>query len=268
MAIGDNYIFATGDSAAPRLRLLEKIYGGTTNTLLLESGLRQGMTVAEIGCGTGFTACHIARIVSPTGRVFAIDFSGEQLKLAKANANHEQLGNIEFVEAGATSIGLPSESVDFVFCRLVLSHIRQAREALDEFKRVLKDGGTIACEDLVASKVYSAPETEIYTRLREMANQFAAKQGVDYSIGERLPQMVREAGFTVGAVRRIQPAYFIGEEKRWWEYSIREASHMMLKAGFLNAEQIDGLLAAMEAVSLNQEVMVALPVMTQVRARK
>jgi len=69
-------------------------------------------------------------------------------------------------------------------------------------------------------------------------------------------------------VRRIQPAFFTGEEKRWWEYSVREATPMFLQSGFMDAAQLDGLLKALEVVALDPEVMVAQPVMTQVRARR
>jgi SAM-dependent methyltransferase len=267
MSVGDNYMFATGEAAAPRLRLLEEVYGPTTRMLLDETGLRAGLHVAEVGCGVGHTACHLAAGVGPTGRVAAVDISADQLAVAKSNALRAGLHNIEFVEAGATNISLETASVDIVYCRMLLSHVRQSAEALVEFKRLLKPGGILACEDLVASSVFSNPASAIYNQLRVLAIQFGEKQGADYCIGLRLPQLVRSTGLEVQAVRTVQPAYFCGEEKRWWEYSVREASPVFLKAGY-SAELLETLLRDLQKVALDENTLIAQPVMTQVLARR
>jgi ubiquinone/menaquinone biosynthesis C-methylase UbiE len=268
MTIGDDYIFPTGDAAALRLQLLEKVYGGSTRAFLHEAGLKSGMLVAEIGCGAGFTSCQIAKSLEPTGSLTAVDVSAQQLAIAKANAQRASLENIQFVEANATTTGLPTGYFDLVYCRLLLCHLRQVPEALNEFRRILKPGGTLACEDQIASQVFSSPETAVYVELQDMVTRFGSKQGVDYSIGRRLPNLVKSAGFDIQRARMVQPAYFSGEEKRWWESSVREAGPMLLKTGFLNQHQLDELFTALEAVALDPEVMVAQPVMTQVWARR
>lgn len=267
MTIGDNYMFATGEVAAPRLRLLEKIYGPTTRMFLCEAGLKPGLQVAEIGCGIGYTACQMATTVGPTGRVVAIDISRDQLSLAKANARQAGVANIEFVEAGATDTTLPTGSMDLVYCRMLLSHIRQSVEALAEFKRILKPDGLLACEDLVASSPFSDPGSPIYRQLGPMTKAFSDKQGVDYNIGLRLGQLIRSAGFDVQIVRSVQPACFAGDEKRWWEYGIREAGPTFLRSGMVSPEQLNGMFRELEKVALDANTLIAQPVMTQVLAR-
>lgn len=268
MAIGGDYIFPTGDAAVARLRLLEKIYGQSTRAFLHEAGLRAGMRVADIGCGAGFTACQIAQILGPRGSLTAVDINAEQLCIAKANVRAAGLENAHFVEAGATATSLPTGDYDFVYCRLLLCHLRHVSDALHEFRRILMTGGTLACEDQIASQVFTSPEAAVYAELRDMVTRFASQQGVDYSIGLRLPHLVRSAGFDIQRVRMVQPAYFSGEEKRWWEYSAREAGPMLLKTRFLNQHQLDELFNALEAVALDPEVLVAQPAMMQVWARR
>ena len=265
---GDNYIFPTGAAAAPRLLLLEKIYGPSTRMLLEEIGLMAGFRVAEVGCGVGLTLCHLARAVGPTGRVLAIDISREQLQIARSNVGQMGLKNVDFIEASATMIGLPSTSVDLVFSRLLLSHIRQPAQALAKFRRILKVGGNLVCEDLVASEAYSVPELPVFERMRDIAVKFGELQGVDYLIGNRLPQLAQQAGLDVQGIRKVQAGFFKGEEKRWWEYSIREASPVLQKTGFLDTAQLAVLLDELQTASLRQDVMVALPGLTQVRARR
>jgi ubiquinone/menaquinone biosynthesis C-methylase UbiE len=263
---GDNYIMSTGESAEARLMLLEKIYGPTTRILLQESGLCAGMKVVEIGCGAGNTACHIAETVGLTGKVVAVDISSEQLAVAKRRAAKLTNNTIDFIEANAATTGLGSGCFDLVYSRLLLTHVRDATSVMRECKRLLKVGGILACEDFVGPLAYSVPQTAVYSRLSELVSRFSSQQGVDYSIGNVLPQLVQETGFRVQSVRRIQPAFFEGDEKRWWQQSIAESGPVLQKAGFMTAEEHCILLSELEAVASDPTIMIAQPVLTQVRA--
>src|SRR5215469_2550933 len=86
------YALATGEAAADRLRILHELYGPGTRRVLLESGLRAGMRVADLGCGVGMVTALLADLVGPGGHVVAIDASGAQLA-----------GACERVPAGCTN---------------------------------------------------------------------------------------------------------------------------------------------------------------------
>ena len=47
--------------------------------------IRPGMTVAEIGAGSGFFSRRLAKAVGPTGKVYAEDIQPEMLELLKKN---------------------------------------------------------------------------------------------------------------------------------------------------------------------------------------
>lgn len=262
----DNYIFKTGKTAEARLELVEAVYGPTSRMMLRQVGLKTGWRVADIGCGVGHVSRYLARKVGLSGHVVAVDISSDQLEVAQSRSKMEGFDNIEYVEAPAHATGLCDGQYDLVYSRLLLSHLRDPRMALTEFRRLLKKGGALICEDLVATLVYSIPETAVYKKLIELASLLSAKLGVDYSIGNSLPQMVRETGFDVIEVRRIQPAYFSGEEKRWWEYSFREAVPMFHETGFMSEGEIREMTKALEEVSLDKTTMIAQPVVTQVNA--
>ena len=61
------YVLATGEAAAYRLRILHDLYGPGTRRVLLESGLRRGMRVADLGCGVGMVTALLAELVGPEG---------------------------------------------------------------------------------------------------------------------------------------------------------------------------------------------------------
>ena len=63
------YVLATGDAAANRLRILHNVYGPGARALLLRAGIRPGMKVVDLGCGVGMTTQLLAELVGPTGEV-------------------------------------------------------------------------------------------------------------------------------------------------------------------------------------------------------
>src|SRR5215472_17875835 len=109
------YALATGEAAAYRLGILHDLYGPGTRRVLLESGLRGGMRVADLGCGVGMVTALLAELVGPWGHVVGIDSSGAQLAQARERLNGAG-SQVSFVEASATDTGLPPGSFDLVYC--------------------------------------------------------------------------------------------------------------------------------------------------------
>src|SRR5262249_47191662 len=103
------YALATGEAADYRLRILHDLYGPRTRRVLLESGLRGGMRVADLGGGVGMVTALLAELVGPWGHVVGVDSSGAQLAQARQRL---KIGGapIRFVEASATDTGLPPGS--------------------------------------------------------------------------------------------------------------------------------------------------------------
>src|SRR5215472_11408075 len=105
--LAEHYILATGGKDVKRLRLLHEVYGPGTEALFRRVGLRDGLRVAEIGCGSGNTACWVAQQVAPSGSVVAIDVSPDQVEQARQQAQSLNLRNVEFQVADAYSPRLP-----------------------------------------------------------------------------------------------------------------------------------------------------------------
>jgi tRNA A58 N-methylase Trm61 len=59
------YALATGADAVRRLHLLHKIYSPAGTRVLLQAGLKEGMRVADFGCGVGATTRMLAEMVGP-----------------------------------------------------------------------------------------------------------------------------------------------------------------------------------------------------------
>lgn len=97
-----------------------------------------GLTVADIGCGTGRHAIRAAKFGA---LVTAIDFSGEMLERARRKPGAEL---VTFLRHDvAQPLPLASDSFDRVLCCLVLDHIIGLEELFCEFRRVCRGDGFI-----------------------------------------------------------------------------------------------------------------------------
>ena len=137
--------------------IIERSYGcGSPIPACLE-----GCTVVDLGCGTGRDVYLASQLVGPEGFVIGVDFTEEQLEVARRNLDPqmERFGygraNVDFREGGLedlAALGIADESVDVVLSNCVLNLCPDKRVVLDEVFRVLKPGGEFYFADVFASR--------------------------------------------------------------------------------------------------------------------
>jgi len=103
---------------------------------MLSSHLKPGMTVLELGCGSGSFTRELARSGAD---VIAIDVSPELLEIARANCSAP---NVRYEIQNAYSLSYPEARFDSVVGSSVLHHL-EIKEALCDVYRVLRAAGTI-----------------------------------------------------------------------------------------------------------------------------
>ncbi|HXI13845.1 MAG TPA: class I SAM-dependent methyltransferase [Thermoanaerobaculia bacterium] len=106
--------------------------------------LRDGQTVAEIGAGTGYFARRMARRVSPSGKVFAVDIQPEMLTLLARYVREEGVTNIVPVLGGETDPRLPEKSVDWILLVDVYHEFQKPQPMLARIRESLTPGGRVA----------------------------------------------------------------------------------------------------------------------------
>ena len=114
-----------------------------TDLLLPALDLRPGMTVADIGAGTGYIARRIARAVGPTGRVYAVDVQPEMIRLLETAAAKEGLSQIEPVLGKVASVPLPPARVDLAIMVDVHHELEHPKEMLASIVSAMKPGGRV-----------------------------------------------------------------------------------------------------------------------------
>ena len=261
-----NYVLATGDAAANRLRILHNAYGPGGRRFLVEAGIKRGMRVADLGCGVGMVSQLLAELVGPEGEVVGVDFSGAQIEQARSLLP-PTMTNVRFVEASATDTGLTKESFDLVYCRFLLIHLTEPEAALREMYDLLKPDGILACEDGDLTSAGSEPPSQLQAFATLFGN-LGPKWGVDYTLGRRLFRMVLAANFSQPRIVFNQPIFATGENKRLLELSVAEAGPSFVAAGLITSEELQQTLDEMRRLAEDDTVLALMPRMSQVWARK
>jgi SAM-dependent methyltransferase len=117
------------ESPAGRLRWARRVK-------MLSGHLKPGMTILELGCGTGYFTHELAR--SGAG-IVAIDISPELLEIARAKRSGP---NIRYEIQDACALTYADAMFDSVVGSSILHHL-EIEQALREVYRVLKPSGTI-----------------------------------------------------------------------------------------------------------------------------
>ena len=150
--------------------------------------LAPGLSVLEVGCGTGSLAIRVCR-TEPRARVFGIDPDAQALRIAGRKASAAGT-RIRFDLGEAERLRYPAESFDRVVFSLVLHHLDRAgkREALAEAWRVLRPGGSLHVADI-------GPAPGRLSRLAAMPIRVLDGERVVDNLDGLLPELVEAAGF-------------------------------------------------------------------------
>ncbi len=106
--------------------------------------LEPGAVVADIGAGDGYFTFRLARAVSESGRVFAVDIDAGIVNGLRAAALQRGVGNVEAVLARADDPQLPDGSVDLALVCNVYHHIEARQDYFRALRRDLAPGGRVA----------------------------------------------------------------------------------------------------------------------------
>jgi len=115
--------------------------------VLKSFGLKPGMTVLDVGTGAGFYLPYLSKMVSDSGKVYAIDISPEAVEYAKSKVSQLGLKNVEVLLSQENQIPLPDNTVDFTYMAFVFHELEDPVKFLKELERVSKPIGYLALID-------------------------------------------------------------------------------------------------------------------------
>lgn len=122
--------------------------------------IRQGWTIADIGCGSGYFTIPLARAVGNQGKIYAIDVLPSALESVRSRAKLEGLFNIETVRANGEIFGgtmLEDETVDMAVLSNVLFQSDKKSDIVKEALRIIKRGGNLVLVEWNQNGLFGPP---------------------------------------------------------------------------------------------------------------
>jgi len=126
-------------------------FAGVSNVSLFAE-ITRGVTVLDLGCGSGLDALIAARRVGPKGRVIGVDFSAAMLSCARQAVAESRFGNVELREADAEHLPVEDAEIDIAMVNGIFN-LNPMRDAIfRELARVVRHGGTVFAAELILSR--------------------------------------------------------------------------------------------------------------------
>src|SRR5262245_58216403 len=100
------YTLQVGAKGEERLGIINELYNPSTMAALSDYLAKGARNVLEVACGNGQIANWMAKQLAPLGgSVLAVDISGEQLGIARQNAQAAGITNVEYQQLSVFDLG-------------------------------------------------------------------------------------------------------------------------------------------------------------------
>jgi ArsR family transcriptional regulator len=126
-------------------QLRQELFGSNFTSEALLDLVRAEWVVADLGCGTGNAAAHLAPLVQT---VIAVDREPAMLEAGRKRL--AGFDNVDFRLGDLTDLPIADASLDVAVVILVLHHFDEPARAVAEMARVLRPEGTALIVDMVA----------------------------------------------------------------------------------------------------------------------
>lgn len=172
---GRRYAGVMGYQGADWLDREERDIEEAPNTAIAALDLKPGMTVADIGAGSGYMSVRMATLVGPEGKVYAEDIQPQMIDLLKRRLEREKVANVVPVLGAIDDPKLPAETIDLMLLVDVYHEFSEPVKMLAGMRAALKPGGRLVLLE------YRKEDPTVPIRLEHKMTVAEAKMEVEAS---------------------------------------------------------------------------------------
>lgn len=225
------------------------ITGPVNDWLINRANPQPGQTFLEVAAGPGDLGFDLAERVGERGRVLSTDFAPEMVELARRYGEQRGLGNVEYRILDCERIDMDDDSVDGVVCRWGYMLMADPGRALEETRRVLRDGSPLAFA------VWRTPDRNPWAAIPGMTlvqrgHMPPPEPGAPgiFAMGEegRVRELVTSAGFGEPVLEEIAFNFRYADFDDIWDSLIRLAGPLARVINALPGEERDSTRRAVE----------------------
>lgn len=212
------------------------------------AGVRPGLTVLEVGSGSGAVARDLAQAVGPRGSVVGVDpsrtFAAAARRLARL---HGLSGRIRFRVGDGARLPFAAGRFDVTLAVTVLLHVDAPETVVAEMVRVTRRGGTVAVQDQdFGTLALAHPDRRLTARILDGVVERIYPEPCS---GRRLPALLRAAG-----LRRVRLLTDVYQDTTFEPYTrtfLEHRAENAVKLGIVDAAAaqawLDGITAQVRA---------------------
>lgn len=172
-----SYVFNDTDLARQRLEVLANVYAPSTRTFLHDAFDTAPRSIVDLGCGPGYTT-HLLADALPAERVVGLDVSANFIDYARKTASPR----VSFMEHDITSVPFPTGPVDMLYCRFLLTHLRDPQAIMQRWLTQVHATGLLLVEEVE----WIHTKHPLLARYLQIVASMMAQQANDLYVGPRL----------------------------------------------------------------------------------
>lgn len=211
---------------------------------------KEGDAVLDIAGGPGDNGFLAAQRVGPSGKVIETDFAPQMVETARRRAAELGLDNVEARVLDAESMDLADDSVDGIICRWGFMLMLDPQSALNECRRVLKNGGRLTLS------VWGGPEKNPWVTVTGMTMKQLGHQSSGDPFGpggmfsmsdhDSIRSMLTDAGFTYITIEEMPVDWSYGSFAEAWAFMRQVAGAIAALVKELPPDEIEKLRSGLE----------------------
>lgn len=265
-----DYILGTDQEELDRLGFQHRVWSVDAFSVWNKAGLGLGQRILDLGCGPGFATFDLATIAGPNGSVLGVDWSPDYIAYASRQAEVRGVSNVAFKQSSVLELDLEPGSFDAIYCRWLLSWIKEVPQVIQNIARLLKPGGKFIAQEYSFWGTFRIePERPEVRAIIEACRESWRVMDSEIDIGPELPGMMTDAGMRVDHMAPLakisQPGKMVWQ---WPTTFLHIYSHKLIEMGLLTTAERDAFVAIWPEMEANPGALIQTPLMMEVVGTK
>jgi ubiquinone/menaquinone biosynthesis C-methylase UbiE len=211
-----NKVSTVFDSNGPRYFAY---FGGE---LVEHAGVKEGQKVLDVASGKGASLFVSAEKVGENGKVIGIDIAEGMVKETNLEIQRRVLKNVEAIVMDAEKLDFTNETFDHILCGFGVFFFPDYKIALNEFMRVLKNGGRFSFTTFLRKRdekfMWLDDLVEKYLPpVQDELDEYQEDDAPEFHTEEGLYKILKKAGYKNTQVINEEKVFVYNDEQEWWD---------------------------------------------------